>query len=126
MKIVLNSCYGGFGLSDEAIKMYLNLSISDSQSKWFGWTIVESTSIWGAIYWELYSGLTKKSFYDGDINRTDPTLIKVVETLGEKANGDCAELCIEDIPSGTLYKIDEYDGIESIIYKESDEWLVAI
>lgn len=126
MKIVINGCFGGFGLSDEATKMYLELTVNDPQSKWFGWTVDHSTTDWGSYSWELYAGLSKKSFWDHEINRTDPNLIKVVETLGEKANGDCAKLYIEDIPSGTLYKIDEYDGIENIIYKESDDWLVAI
>lgn len=34
-------------------------------------------------------------------------------------------LTIDWIPEGTLFRIDEYDGAEDIIYKEDDNWLVA-
>jgi len=47
-------------------------------------------------------------------NRSDPLLIQVVEELGEKADGDCAELKIVEIPDGVVWEIDEYDGMESI------------
>ena len=32
MKIVINSCYGGFGLSDQALKLYSCLTGQDTQS----------------------------------------------------------------------------------------------
>jgi hypothetical protein len=47
-------------------------------------------------------------------DRADPLLIKVVEELKEKANGACAELSIVEIPDGTDYEIDEYDGMERV------------
>lgn len=47
-------------------------------------------------------------------DRTDKHLIQVIEELGDDANGRCAELAIVDIPDGTEYEIDEYDGMESI------------
>lgn len=49
-----------------------------------------------------------------DLNREDPLLIKVVEMLGDKANGRHAKLKIVEIPDGVEYEIDEYDGIESV------------
>jgi hypothetical protein len=81
MKIVINKCYGGFGLSEEALKKYEELS-------------------------------GKTNVYDFDIERDDNNLIKVVEELREKANGECAELKIVDIPDDTKWTIEEYDGIE--------------
>jgi hypothetical protein len=111
-KIVYNACYGGFGLSDEAVEMYLDLK---------GFKYTKTPDIWGANFvvegWE--------EFYYRDIERDDPTLVQVVETLGEKANGMCANLSIEDLPKGTLYRITEYDGYESIETQEDLDWRVA-
>lgn len=49
-----------------------------------------------------------------DIDRDDPDLIKVVEELGDKANGSCACLKIVEIPDGVKWEIEEYDGNEHI------------
>lgn len=49
---------------------------------------------------------------EGD--RTDPILIRVVEELGEEADGMCARLKIVEIPDGVEWVIDEYDGNETI------------
>ena len=46
--------------------------------------------------------------------RTNPTLIKVVEELGEKANGWAAKLKVVDLPEGIEYEIGDYDGIETV------------
>jgi catechol 2,3-dioxygenase-like lactoylglutathione lyase family enzyme len=39
--------------------------------------------------------------------------------------GGMSDLKVEWIPEGTLFKIHEYDGSESIEYKEDDHWMVA-
>jgi hypothetical protein len=50
----------------------------------------------------------------GDIDRTDPDLVKVIEELGPKAaSGDFSKLAIADIGE-SKYHIDEYDGWESV------------
>ena len=46
--------------------------------------------------------------------RTDPLVIQVVKKLGEKANGEHAELAIVEIPRGVEWEIDEYDGVETV------------
>lgn len=142
-KIVYNTCYGGFGLSEEAILRYAEIK---------GLKVyIERRSPFFATYWtappeertgvlpndenfryasmedkqrsnELYDALT---IYEGRISRTDPILVQVVEELGEKANGNNAELAIAELPSGTLYRIDEYDGNESVVTQEEYEWSVA-
>ncbi len=93
-KIVINTCYGGFGLSSKALALYNELS-------------------------------GKNEEYDWEIQRNDPYLAQVVETLGKEANGYCASLSVEDLPAGTLYRIDEYAGLESIETIDSIEWSVA-
>lgn len=111
-KIVYNACYGGFGLSDEAVEMYLTLK---------GFKFTKTPGRWGSNFsvegWE--------DFYYRRIDRDDPILVEVVEKLGDKANGFCAKLRVEDIPAGTLYRITEYDGCESIETKDDLEWKVA-
>jgi hypothetical protein len=39
--------------------------------------------------------------------------------------GGMQDLRIEWVPEGTLFKIHEYDGSESIEYKENDHWMIA-
>jgi hypothetical protein len=68
----------------------------------------------------------------------DPAIVKLVEkemleeleiyvTLKypEIYTGGMQDLKVEWIPEGTLFKIHEYDGSESIEYKEDDHWMVA-
>lgn len=104
MEILLNKCYGGYGLSDEAVRLYLtkkNIPIVSNlahDSKYFKYYIVGDN----------------EQFSDYNIPRTDPVIIQVVRELGKKANGRNAELVITSIPDGCEYYIDEYDGIESI------------
>ena len=96
-KIVYNGCYGGFGLSDEAEIRYR----------------------------ELTDNINNEDFDVYDIDRADPILVQVVEELGKKANGNHADLFIAQLPAGTKYRIDEYDGIETVMTIDSYEWKVA-
>ena len=65
----------------------------------------------------------------------NPTIVQWV--LNGK-NGDVPEVCGEDfyyggardlvvhwVPVGTKFKIDEYDGNESILYEQDIQWMVA-
>jgi hypothetical protein len=51
--------------------------------------------------------------------------VQVVEELGEDANTRFSELAIADIPEGTKYRIDEYDGSESVMTVDDYNWSVA-
>ena len=85
-RIVINKCYGGFGLSDKALDLYKTKSGADKND----------------------------AVYDREIERDDPNLIEVIEELGPMAYGDCAELKIVSIPDDVEWVIEEYDGIEWI------------
>src|ERR1700677_485691 len=52
-----------------------------------------------------------------DLKRDDPLLIKVLEEMGEKADGSYARIHITEIPDGVDYEIQEYDGQEWIADK---------
>lgn len=39
--------------------------------------------------------------------------------------GGLDELTIQWVPVGTLFRIDEYDGNESIILKDEENWFIA-
>lgn len=117
-KIVYNACFGGFGLSHEAIMRYgelanLNLLHVPGEHEWNN---------------SYYKGGVRDDdhyFSDNDISRTDPFLAQVVEELGEEANGSYSELVIRELEPGTKYRIDEYDGNESVVTVDEYHWSVA-
>ncbi len=137
-KIVYNSCYGGFGLSDEAIMRYAEIK---------GITLYPSVGKFGLTHYYLcppdeyerilaeensepvgpgrYSQSNELYFSDRDIERNDPVLVQVVEELGDKASGRHAALRIAEVSAGTLYRIDEYDGNESVMTVDDYNWSVA-
>lgn len=87
-KVVINSCYGGFNLSEVA-------------EKWL----------------KEHYGITNPEF----LERHDSRLVECVEVLGEKANGMCADLVVRTIDSN-MYRINEYDGAETIEVPDSIYW----
>ena len=120
-KVVINTCYGGFGITDEAMKMYL-------ERKGIPYKMVKSEfSTWNHEYFEKADPNQEQEVPDTfDLERDDPVLIEVIEELGlERSAGPYAKLEIEDIPKGTLYRIEEYDGREWIEYKDSVDWKMA-
>jgi len=72
-----------------------------------------------------YNRLNDLCLFPSSISRTDPALVQVVEELGDDANGTYAKLLIEELPAGTLYRIDEYDGNETVMTQDDYDWSVA-
>lgn len=56
------------------------------------------------------------------IERHNPHLVKVVEELGDLASSSFSNLKIAEITS-PIYKIDEYDGAESVITPDRIAWV---
>jgi hypothetical protein len=54
---------------------------------------------------------------EGAYDRTDAFLVAAVEALQDGAGGECAKLRVVEIPDGTDYEIEEYDGNEHIAEK---------
>ena len=116
-KIVYNSCFGGFGLSPVAMKRYAELADLN-----YSETVYEGTMS------KFFAGMQDKDgeyVSERDLPRTDPILIQVVEELGKKANTRFSDLRIIELAPGTKYRIDEYDGSESIMTVDDYEWSVA-
>jgi hypothetical protein len=133
MKVVINRCYGGFGLSHEAVMRYFEIkgiTVYPEQGKdywkfWTYWTVKPEDRVESkegedfckmpieerAAYNKAHS---EQTIYEREIERHDPALVQAVEELGDKANGRYAELAVVEIPDDVQYQIEEYDGMEHI------------
>lgn len=112
MKVVINRCFGGFGLSEEATDALL-------QRKGIQFQKINRSKFIVHYYQadiepsnETYIN-TLEYFND----RTDPDLIAVVEQFGKQANDRNAELKIIEIPNDVKWQIGENDGLEWIAEK---------
>jgi hypothetical protein len=86
--VVINSDYGGFGLSDEAEERYKTMA-----------------------------GITDENWWYADVERDDPYLVQIVREMGAEANGRFSKLKIVEIPGDVDWEIGEYDGNEWIAEK---------
>lgn len=122
-KIVINSYYGGFGLSHEAVLRYAELS---------GIKLFPDSEFFRSIYYKVpreeYEAAVKNcltecgNYKDIDekdlilsptrIPRDDAKLIQVIEEMGEKANDGFSKLKIVEIPDDVKWEINDYDGME--------------
>lgn len=133
MKIVINVCFGGFGLSHEAMLRYAEIkgvTLYPEQDKWGNytyWTVPadqrpkDVEGMWHAMslaerkaHNEAYS---KAHIYDRDFARNDLTLVRVVEEMGDRAAGRHAKLKVVEVPDDAQWEIDEYDGNEHVAEK---------
>lgn len=64
-------------------------------------------------------------FYQQGIKRSDPILVQVVEILGDKADGDYANLFLKEVADGTPYRISEYNGMETVETLDDIDWEIA-
>ena len=83
IKVVINRCFGGFGLSEESEALY-----------------------------KERKGITDPDWWYRDIPRDDPVLVQIVEEMGGNADGTFSELKVVEIPHGVNWYIEEYDGSE--------------
>lgn len=105
-KIVIAKSHAGFGLSDEAMEAYF-----------------KAKNIPFVKEWDEYVGGTQKShnyyiegviFFEDEISRNDPDLVRIVEEMGRAAWMDdfSAELKVVEIPDGVNWEIRNYDSKE--------------
>lgn len=92
MKIVINRCFGGFGVSKAFIEKWNALYPDAADTKGYGF------------------------MFDTPTFRTSPAVIELIEQMGEDAYGDYAELRVVELPDNmTDYRLMEYDGAETIL-----------
>lgn len=143
-KIVVNRCFGGFGLSDAAYARLAELGIRvgkyvqqvrgenglynrppENQGE-----VIFDRELTPLEELEGYERTREaarragqsdrmhqrywESFTRSDAFRADPRLVQVVEELGAAANGGFAKLEVVTIPDGVDWEIDEYDGSETV------------
>jgi hypothetical protein len=109
MKVVINKCWGGFGLSEEAV-LWIRKNKPCSHKEVLPGETYSDGSVADADH---YSWRKDSNYEHGD-HRDCPSLVAVVETLGERSWGSHAELKVIKIPNGIKWKVDDYDGMESI------------
>jgi len=133
-KIVINACFGGFGVSEAGMRRYaeikgINLYVEPDlrfpslgeptywivpkserpasiENEWHERTMEERQ-----IYNDAYS---KCTIYPRDIPRDDAALVQVVEEMGEKSSSRFADLKVVEIPDDVDWEISEYDGNEHV------------
>ena len=116
-KVVINRCYGGFGLSEAAFDRLL-------EAKGVPYEKVKEKGglSYGPDYYhaghagddEFY--ISPYEFHSWQ-NRSDQDLVRIVEEMGEKSWGGFAELKVVEIPDDVEFDVMEYDGIEWIAEK---------
>jgi len=86
-KVVINTCYGGFGLSEASLEDY-----------------------------KKRKNITDENFYHWDIPRDCPDLVAMVEegVNLDYLDGQFAELKIVEVPDDVNWYIEEYDGMEHV------------
>lgn len=140
MKIVYNGCFGGFSLSPMAVKRYaeikgMKIYVSKTDRDRQGnlqlkadpvpITFEDAGKEWMVFYHTSEDRNDDSYWSDRDVDRDDPALVQVVEEMGSDANGSHAKLVIEDVPTGALWRIDEYDGNERVMTQSDYDWKVA-
>lgn len=140
MKVAINKCYGGFGLSVAAYEkliewgvparkyvnqelgedgLYKKQPLNDGEVIFDRALTPEGEDSINDLYWKYPKSRVSRRYWDcwTSENRTHPLVIRVIEELGEAADGECAQLTVVEIPDGVDYEIDEYDGVEHIAEK---------
>jgi hypothetical protein len=118
MKIVINTCFGGYGLSEKAVGMYIertNMKLHSYNGIYLSILPDEYQKLVDIENKEKKSHSSNKFCWDYTyIKRTDHILISIIEKLGKEANKEYSDLKVIEIPDNVEYTIEEYDGCEHI------------
>lgn len=110
MEVVINRCFGGFSLSNEAIALCVqkgmtiaNLADKDKKADFIKYTD---------------GGILNR---DDKLFRTNKIVIEVVKKLGKRADGEFASLEIIEIPfdDTNYWEIESFDGKEKVAQSRS-------
>jgi len=87
-------------------------------SGWYSW----SNSVKEMIFHPELVELIENNRYD---EITEELIEELFPNKGVYIGSNVRELEIKWIPQGTKFRIDEYDGAESVVIMEDDNWIVA-
>lgn len=137
-KVVINACFGGFGLSDAAYEkliewgvpvqkyqeeprnadthLYQKVEANEGEVIFDRELTLPGENSINDLYHQYKPNSVTGRYWEtwASDNREHPLIIRVVEELGERANGSCAKLRIVEIPATVEYVVEEYDGREHI------------
>jgi hypothetical protein len=114
MKVAINRCFGGFGISGVAFEKLL-------ERKGIAFEKVPSEHRWGGEdqfdYWK--TGMVDNddgylSEHDFCADRSDQDLIAVIEEMGKESEGWASDIVIVEVPDDVKWHIHEYDGLEHV------------
>lgn len=140
MKIAINKCFGGFSPSAFAYEEYMKRKGKKAffyiqtkyqfRDKVDEYTRTPTKDIDKQMFHCMNKDLGKTTSDLGNRHyvslrdekiRVDPDFIKIVEKFGNKVNTQVSDIQIVEIPDGIKWKIDDYDGIETI-HEEHRSW----
>ena len=149
MKVAINTKFGGFRLSPLAVleiakrkgkecfffshdyktDKFTQLSLGEAMDEimFHAFSVSNpqdynlSTPDEDGLYHSANARSEKISISSSDYDRSDPDLIAVIEELKDAANTEYSKLKIVEIPDGTNFVIEEYDGNEHIA-EAHKEW----
>jgi hypothetical protein len=96
--IMYNTCYGGFSLSQAAIDEYKRRCPDGKNPRMY------------------------------QMDRDDQVMVQIIKEMGRKANGQFSDIRLQSIPVEYRehYKIEEYDGLESVVIDHNAFQVAAI
>jgi hypothetical protein len=106
VKIVINKCFGGFGLSKKAVEYMAEKGSEQARVELEYIIPSEDNSN------DIYLGYSEK--FDHEYDRTDPILVEAVEVLKEEANTAYSNLKVIEIPEGVEWELSDHDGLETV------------
>lgn len=123
VKVVYNDDWWSFGLSDAAIQRYLELAKIPYWKENIGYYSDFFVFYLTPPGSTLAEESLRPEFQADELDRADPILAQIVEELGPLAHRAAGgRFAIRDIPAGSRYIIQEYDGKETIKLDSELNW----
>ena len=121
MKVVINECFGGFGISPAITKELIArnskfVKVLDWNTYFRGTKPIGLQDVGDGFFAESFGHplLKEGKVYTIDHDYSKEFRSDLVEKLGDEANGRFTQLEVVEIPDGIEWEIEEYDGQESI------------
>lgn len=111
-KVVYNACHGGFSLSKLA-------------AMWLAARGLDEAIVWLAeVEADPERSGREGNFYPSTLARHSDLLAECVTELAEKSCGSFSNLRLVEVAD--LYRIEEYDGLETVVEPGDVHWISAI